>query len=120
MKKRDMIFITLLFIASICGFIFQRQEGAAGDAYIYHDGVLYGSFPLSVDRDIRIESANGTVNEIRIEDNSIFMKSSTCPGRVCVNTGHISNNNESICCAPAKLLIVVKGGGDGEYDAITQ
>ena len=68
----------------------------------------------------RVANDNGMVNEIEISDGSIFMRSANCPDKLCVKSGHISLDGESICCAPAGILIVVRSETGGEYDAVTK
>jgi len=121
MKKRDMVLIILLLVFSAAGMVaFSGRTAKGADAYIYVGGQLYGKYDLSVDNEIHIAGENGIINDIAISDNSIYMKNATCPGRQCVACGHISRNNESICCAPAGLLIVVLSEDESEYDAVTK
>lgn len=120
MKKRDMILIIVLVLVSVAFLIPVMAKEGTGDAYIYVRGELYGVYDLSDDTNIRIDNGKGLINEIEIADNAIFMKEATCPGKQCVNSGRISRNNESICCAPAGILIVIRSDRTSEYDAITQ
>ena len=119
MKKRDMILIVILLAISLSGLIFFRKSGT-GEAYIYTGGKLYAHYPLSSDSTIHIENDNGIVNDIEIADGTICMKNATCPGKQCMSCGRISRNNESICCAPAGLLIIIRSEEDMPYDAITE
>lgn len=120
MKKRDIILISVLILTAVVFMIPVRAKAGAGDAYIYVRGELYGTYDLSEDTVFTIDNGNGLVNEIEIKDNSIFMKSATCPGRQCVKSGRIGRNGESICCAPAGILIVIRSNEEAEYDAITK
>lgn len=120
MKKRDICLIAILLVISAAGLIAVNLNKDNGKAYIYTGGKLYGTYDLNTDRQIQIVSDNGIVNDIEISDGTIYMKDATCPNRICVRSGHISRNNESICCAPAGLLIIIRSGGASEYDAITK
>ena len=120
MKKRDIVLILILLVISLCVIIPSLFQKDTGEAYIYVNGELYASYDLSAVRDIHIEAGNGIVNDISIADNSIYMKDATCPDRICVHQGPISRNNESICCAPAGLLILIRSKDDTGYDAILE
>ncbi len=120
MKKRDMVLILVLVLVSAVFIIMTGFGSQGGYAYIYSDGRLYGCFDLSEDTEIQIKSDNGIVNDIAISDGSIYMKNATCPGKQCMACGHISRDNETICCAPAKLLIIVRSEEESVYDAITK
>ena len=120
MKKRDIILIVALAVISIAGLFLVYNNDNAGFAYIYVKGSLYGRYDLSVERSIHLVNDNGIVNDIEISDGCIYMKDATCPGRQCVKCGRISRTNESICCAPAQVLIIIQEAGDKDYDAITK
>ena len=109
----------ILVLAAVSYFVLHHGEGD-GVASVYVHGRLYGTYDLSVPQQIHIEGDNGIINDIEISDGSIFMKYSTCPGQQCVDTGRISSNNESICCAPAGTMITVHSAKEPDYDAITK
>lgn len=120
MKKRDLILIAALIITSAAFLIPVRAEGGRGYAYVYVEGELYGRYDMGEDRLITIDKGAGQVNVLEISDRSIRMKSATCPGRQCVNTGPISMNNDTICCAPSGILVIIRSDEDTGYDAITK
>ncbi len=121
MKKRDLILLSVLILVSITGYLLIHFGRDNGVAIIYVDRVLYGTYDLADDQVIHIANENGIVNDIRISNGCIFMENATCPGRQCVKTGRISHVNESICCAPAKVLIMIASGEESsEYDAVTK
>ena len=118
--KKDVILIALLMIISLAGIIAVYHDNETGEAYIYVKGVLYGQYDLSDPQSIHIENDRGIINDIEISDGCVRMKNATCPGRECVNCGSISRTNESICCAPAQVLIIIRSDKEREYDAITE
>ena len=120
MKKRDCILICVLLAVSVISVLLFWPGDKADRAYIYVGDSLYGIYDLSDDGIIRIANDNGMVNEIEISDGSIFMRSANCPDKLCVKSGRISLDGESICCAPAGILIVVRSETGGEYDAVTK
>ncbi len=119
MNKKDMILLTVLLVSAFALLLVTRHGPAGEEAYVYVGGKLYGVYDLSQPQSVRIVNDNGLINDIEISDNSIFMRDATCPGKQCVNSGRISRNNETICCAPAGILIIIRSETDGGYDAIT-
>ena len=119
MKKRDIILILAILFVSVAGLLFILPTHESGTAYIYVGNSIYGKYDLSEDQLIRIENDNGIVNTIEIKDNRIRMKDATCPNGLCVENGWISRNNESICCVPAGVMVVIRAE-DGDYDAVTK
>lgn len=69
------------------------------------------SYPLSVDRTFTV-SSNGITLTVEIRDGAAFVSDSDCPDGVCRHSGKISENGETILCAPAGITLTV-GGGDG-------
>ena len=120
MKKRDIILIAVLMMLSLVGLIAVYNDNGAGKAYIYVKGVLYGQYDLDDPQSIHIENDMGIINDIEIADGAVRMKRATCPLKECVKCGSISRNNESICCAPSQVLIIIRSEKDREYDAITK
>lgn len=120
MKKRDLILILVLTVISFTGLIAVNHSSESGDAFIYVEGSLYGRYRLSQDRMIHISNDNGIDNDIRIRGGCVYMENATCPLKECIKCGKISRDNESICCAPAGILIVIRSGECAEYDAITK
>ena len=61
-------------------------------------------------------NSNGYAVTIKIEDREAFVSYSTCPDKVCVNSGKISRAGEVIVCAPALVSVEILGEkGDADY-----
>lgn len=120
MKIRDKVLYLFLIASGLLGLVAVMSHDTGRYADVYAGGRLYGRYDLAEDRLIHIENDNGIINDIEIADGKIRMKHSTCPGGQCVKTGSICNANESICCAPAGILIVVESAKESKYDAITK
>ncbi len=120
MKKRDIILILSLLIISLAGLILLNMSGGGGGyADVYVGGEPYGRYDLSVDNVIHIENG-ANVNELQISDGSIYMKSATCPNKLCMKSRPARFDNDTICCVPAGILVVITSGAKAEYDAITK
>ncbi len=97
-------------------FSFGRTAGDQLD--ISCDGRLFGSYPLSEDREITVER-DGQIKKITIEDGAVSMSFSDCQGQDCVQQGAISQTGESIICLPNKVVLQISGG-TRQYDTIAR
>ena len=67
---------------------------------------------LASDSVIELEGATVTV-----EGGTIAITESDCPDRVCINTGKISKEGQSIICVPGEIVITVSGAS--QVDAVS-
>ena len=89
-------------------------------ACVYVDSEPRGEYPLYEDREIVIEGYNGSRNVLVIEDGRAYMKEASCPDRLCMHQGRIDKSGQTIVCLPNRVVIEIKNGEGGGYDAITQ
>lgn len=60
--------------------------------------------------------SNGHSVTVRVENGEVSVFDSTCPDKVCVNSGKISRGGEVIICAPALVSVEIVGEkGDVDY-----
>ena len=59
-------------------------------------------------------------NTVRVEQGRICVTDASCPDRVCVNTGWISDGAIPIVCLPNKLVIQVDSAADAQLDGSVQ
>ena len=83
------------------------------------DGQEYGQYDLAEDQRIPVETGNGGLNVVVIEDNEVYMQEASCPDKLCVKQGHISSDTQSIVCLPNRVVVSVSGGEDPEIDTMT-
>ena len=97
---------------------FEVSDGSY--ACVYVDAEPSGEYPLYEDREIVIEGYNGSRNVLVIEDGRAYMKEASCPDRLCMHQGRIDKSGQTIVCLPNRVVIEIKNGEGGGYDAITQ
>lgn len=73
-------------------------------------------YTLSEKQELTVVS-NGITLHILIENGAARVLESDCPDGVCVSGGAISKTGESLLCAPAGVVLRVKGG-DGDVDFV--
>ncbi len=119
-KSRYLIIIVgvILFGSLIAIFFFRgKQDGSV--AAIYQDGELLRRIDLKEDTEpyeFTVEYESGS-NVIRVEKNRISVADADCPDKICVNTGAIPGNTDTIVCLPHRLEIRLE---ETDIDAVTR
>ena len=115
-RRGDLFAIALVvFIALGTVFAF-LPKGAVSEncvAQIYMDSALIRELPL--DADISLDIEGEYRNTIIVENGSIRISESNCPGEDCVHSGSISSPGRSIVCLPNRLEIRVSGASDVDF-----
>lgn len=94
-----------------------QKEGT--NVLVLVDGREYARYPLAKDGKYMISVGDGEYNVLRIENGSAGVTEASCRNQVCVHTRAIRHAGESINCLPHRLQIRIEGGGQADYDAIT-
>lgn len=113
-KKWDIIIILLLIVLSftpelVLGIMMNKQYKEIY-AEITLEGKFYKRIPLSEHRgedEIEIKTKYG-YNIIKVSNQSIGIIDSDCKDKICIKTGFISKQGQSIICLPHKLMIEIK------------
>lgn len=114
--KNDILLIVALLLLAGSVWLaarFLRQEGAVVEVRV---GEVTETFPLGEDREYTVEDGDHR-NTIVIASGRVCMGSANCPDQVCVRTGWIEYEGETIVCLPHKIVVSLNGGGNG-YDAV--
>ena len=118
-KNADILLACFLVAAWLTmSYIFSFGRTAGDQLDISCDGQLFGSYPLSEDREITVER-DGHINKITIKNGTVSMSFSDCQGQDCVHQGAISQTGESIICLPNKVVLEISGG-TRQYDTIAR
>ena len=122
MKKRDIIFLSVIFIC-LAGFaagFYLTHQNVGASVEITVDGKVYGTYPLDVDKEIPIQKDGKTTNLLVIKDGKADVTEADCPDKLCVHQKAISKTNETIVCLPNKVVVQVIGTGESELDSIAR
>lgn len=117
----DVVFILAVLVLSVLGFFhFGRGASAAvaRNAFVYENGKLIEKIDLKSDRIINLSLEHGSM-EVEIKQGRIRISNSSCPHKICVNTGWIEKPGRTIVCVPNRVLIEVQGRRDPAYHACT-
>lgn len=99
-----------MLLTAAVGMLAVRFAGtdAGSEVRITVDGEVYGTWPISEDREIKVDTSYGH-NVVMIADGKVFMQEADCPDQHCVRQGEIKSTNKSIICLPHKLVVEVTG-----------
>ena len=88
----------------------QNKVTVSGNiAEIRVDNEVIQTLDLSKNTKITVQGKNNITLVIIVDNNSVYVESSECPDKICVNKGRISKEYETIVCLPARTIIEVKG-----------
>lgn len=119
--KKGAIAIAIILIALIIfSLIFYRTRRTGNYAVIFHYGKETGSYPLGLNREIRIKDKKGRLtNIVCIKNGYVYMKEANCPDKICIHQGKKSKVSETITCLPNRVVVEVKGRETGSLDTMT-
>ena len=108
MKKRVITVVAVIVLlvgASVASIIYMKSGKNDGSktAYIYDVKNPYM---------FRIEYGDGEYNDILVENGKIKIADASCPDKLCVNMGYISEPLMPITCLPNHLVIRIVNDGE--------
>ena len=92
-----------------------RETGA--EVVISVDGEELYRLPLFEDTELVI-AREGKSNTIVISDGEAYVAEASCPDHVCVKSGKVSYDGQTIVCLPNKLVVSISGGADSDMDGV--
>ena len=104
MKKKDFIFIFLVLLVLAVSFPIIKNTAKGGNTVkITVDGKVFAEMPLSQNCEIPINNTNIAV----IENGSVYMKYASCPDKLCMHQGKVSDSSRKIICLPNRVVIEI-------------
>lgn len=126
MTKGDKILIVLVFVLALASLGFIKRQALSNDnkyVSIQVNGeeikkIIYDKSIIG--KTIPIETEYG-YNLIEIGDEEVRVIEASCPDKIDVKQGYISNIGETIVCLPNRLVIEIKGmDKNNDVDIIIQ
>ena len=107
--KKELILILAILAAAAVGFFinYQNSRRPAVFVEVSVDGTAVASYDLNENLDITIEGYQGGTNHLIIQDGTAWISEATCPDKVCVHQGRVSQNGELIVCLPNRVIAKV-------------
>ncbi len=128
-QKNDIkLVLALLVIAFLIMGLMQILKQEGGMAVVTVDGEEVASYRLNKNGSYEITGVDGGKNTLVIEDGQAYMSQADCPDELCVKTGRVEYDGETIVCLPHKVVVTIKSdekakaGEDGndEIDAVAK
>ena len=119
--KWILIFLLLIIVSLFVLFVRGQFSDTAKTAQIIQNGEIIRTIDLhniGEPYEFVISARNGGQNIIRVEPGKIGIIHASCPDKICVNQGFITNGALPIVCLPNKLSVVIVDDND-DLDAIT-
>lgn len=114
---RDLVAVAMVLAVLIASIVMLTMK-KGGTVEVYVDGKLKYSYSLSENRTFEVTSDEGK-NVVEIKNGQVKVIDADCKNHACVKSKAISKKGEQIVCLPHKLIVVIKGGSEGELDART-
>lgn len=107
LRKADLLLLAaaLVFGAVLAAVLLLRSPG--GTVQVRVAGAITAGYPLDVDASYTIVGVNGGTNLLVIEDGAARIEEASCPDGVCVHTGRIRRNGQSIVCLPNQVVVEI-------------
>ncbi len=110
---RDFLIILIILIPAMI-FLVIKSSDNGGYAEFSYNGKIVKTVSLSEDTELTV---NGVV--FIIEDNSVSVSSSPCPDKICVKSGKIAKNGETIICLPERIAVrIISEDKNGNADIV--
>ena len=94
---------------------FFRPKGA--EVIVSVDGVEQRPLPLAENNFVVIGDEEN-YNVLVISNGEAYIEEASCPDNICVKSGKVSLEGETIVCLPNKVVISIEGGKSSGLDGI--
>lgn len=114
--RSEILVIVLLSLACLLWLYASRRSSSGQSAEIYVDGELVQTVSLTENQIFSPDGCPQVVLEI--SDGRIRFQSSSCPDKICVQTGWLSHEGEYAICLPLRVMVRIPAKA-GSPDAVT-
>lgn len=113
---RDFVAVAMVLAVLIASIVMLTAKRAAPSKFTLTETDLFLFFGQKPHLRGRLRQRQ---NVVEIKDGKVSVIDADCNNRACVKSNAISKKGEQIVCLPHKLIVVIKGGSEGELDART-
>ncbi len=107
--KYDIFLVGILITVGAAVLLTAVFNGQGGEyVCIKTDGEVSAVYPLTENRRVVINGANGT-NLLVIENCQAYISEADCPDKLCVRQGKISMKGQSVICLPHRIVVEITG-----------
>ena len=109
-KYTGTVIIAIIIIICLVWIFWQNKAAVSGNiAEIRVANEVVQTLDLNKDTKITVQGKNNIKLIVIVNNGSVYVESSECPDKICVNKGRISNEYETIVCLPAQTIVEVRG-----------
>lgn len=132
-KNKNILVLVLLVLlagsAAAAALILRQLDTRTADpgreVRIYLDGKLHTTAHLGRKQEIAVRQDDGSVNVVALDEEGVWMESSTCHNQLCVHQGKVTYENyknryygTDIICLPNRVTVeLVLAEGERDPDA---
>ncbi|MBR6524961.1 MAG: NusG domain II-containing protein [Clostridia bacterium] len=109
-KKGDLIAILAVLAMAVVAFVVFMPRNVNPDeavVHVFRDGEKLHTFPLNENRIFDVTGEY--LNTVEIQNGSVCVKDSNCPGQDCVHLGSIQDAGRTLVCLPNRVEIRIEG-----------
>ena len=85
------------------------HSGPAAFLEISVDGTVVETLELHKDQEYTVKNDQGGVNVFVIRDGKAWVTEASCPDKICMDQGQVSQEGEMIVCLPNRMTARVMG-----------
>lgn len=121
MKRNDLILLfVILVIACVLYMALSFGRNVGSHATITIDGKEKYTYSLNENMITVVQGYGEGVCTVEIKDGRISVQEANCPDHSCVNQGWIDQEGDTIACLPSRILIVVDGEENSQFDSVSK
>ncbi|MBE6824173.1 MAG: NusG domain II-containing protein [Ruminococcaceae bacterium] len=117
----DIVIILVAIVASVIALVSQLNSNSSNLSCVVRvEGEVVRTVELNpFDDELTLYEVKGEFPvTIVIESDSVYVKSASCPDKLCEHTGEITRAGQSIVCLPAKVSVTLEGKSKNDLDAV--
>ncbi len=116
---KDALAITVILATILLFLIFLNGPHRAARAVVLVHSKVYKVVPLNKNETFKVYWKKRYLMTIQVKSGAIRVKNSTCKRKICVHTGWISKDGQSIVCVPNRVIIYTEGAKSASCDLMT-
>jgi len=115
---------SVLLLLSAASIVFMHRRADGGTAVILQNNREIRRIDLSAVQEpytLRVDNPEGGYNIVLVEKGRISVTEASCPDKICIHQGRISDSTKPIVCLPNRLMILIEAasGSAPDADALT-
>ena len=118
-RRADVLLIAAIELAALCAGAWLLFRRPGNTVTVTVDGKPVASYPLSEEREVRLEGFGGGENLLVIRDGTACIAEADCKDRLCARHAPVSRVGDVIVCLPHRLTVTVEGAGDPPDATVT-